>query len=125
MPSTFANASALTHLNHVKATSQGPLTSVNRTGSDVLVLVRQAMSDVQLKQGAAAAAAHVKESQFSNALNGIGNFGITWLWMQSDAFLLRFFELAMEARGLDAEGARHARAARIGELVRLLFEEAA
>jgi hypothetical protein len=46
------------------------------------------------------------------------------LWPQSNEFLLRFVELLSAARQLTPEAARAARAERVGELVRLLLEEA-
>ena len=120
MASTLPKQPPLTGLNSVQATSHPPLKAVK--GREILALIRQAMAETDLKQGAAAAAAHVKESQFCSALNGSGNFGVTWLWPQSDAFLLRFVELLIAARQLTPESARAARAAKIGELVRLLVE---
>lgn len=122
MPSTLLKPDLLTHLNSVQATSRGPLTGVN-AGSEILHLIRRTLAEVELKHEAAAAFAGVKPSQFSLALAGTGNFGATWLWSQSDVFLLRFVELVMEARGLNPENARAVRACRIVELVRLLTEE--
>lgn len=111
----------LTDLNSVHALSHPPLGVVN--GGEVLAIIRQALAETGLKQDAAAAAAHVKASQFSSALNGRGNFGVTWLWAQPDAFLRRFVDLVIAARGLTPAAARSQRAARIGELVRLLVED--
>ena len=121
MPRSVENTVALTALNSIHATSHPPLGVVN--GSEVLGLIRQTCAETGLKHQAAAAAARVKESQFSAALNGRGNFAVTWLWAQPDAFLLRFVELLTTARGLTADSSRKQRAARIGELVTLLIEE--
>lgn len=122
MRQTMTADSALTRLNDVQATSQGPLISVNRA-SEVLGIIRRVHHEQGLKQEAAAAQARVKPSQYSLALNGTGNFNVAWLWEQDDAFLLRFFELAMEARGLTPENKRAQRAFKIAELVRLLTED--
>ena len=122
MPATLEKTRDLTQLNGVQATSRGPLTGVNR-GSDVLAIIKRVHAEMQLKQQSAAAQAGVKESQYSTALNGTGNFGVTWLYAQDDAFLLRFVELLMEARHLTPDNARAVRACRIAELVRLLTED--
>lgn len=122
MPQTIAASSTETHLNAVKATSHGPLISLNRN-AEVLQLIRRVLAEQELKHEAAAREAGVKPSQFSLALNGTGNFGVTWLYAQSDAFLLRFVELLMETRGLTPENQRAVRACRIVELVRLLTED--
>ncbi len=123
MPATMRSAQPLSRLNDVQATSQGPLIGVNH-GAEVLTLISRVRAELGLKQEGMAGQAGVKPSQFSNALNGSGNFAVTWLWAQDNAFLLRFFELAMEARGLTPENKRAQRAFRIAELVRLLTEEA-
>jgi hypothetical protein len=123
MAESVENRQALTDLNSVHATSHQPLGGVN--GRELLSIVRQAMVETATKQHAAAAAAQVKESQFSSALNGTGNFGLTWLWAQSDAFLLRFVDLLIAARRLTPAATRARRAARIGELVTLLIEDGA
>ena len=120
MPHTMPKAAGLTHLNTVRATSQGPLIALN---SDVLPIIRRVHAELGLKQEAAAALAHVKPSQYSTAINGTGNFAVTWLWAQDNTFWLRFFELVMEHRGLTPENKRAQRAFRIAELVKLLTEE--
>lgn len=122
MPATLTKPDALTRLNDVHPSSGGPLIGVNR-GHEVLAIIGRVRAELGLKQEGMAAVASVKPSQFSNALNGSGNFAVTWLWAQDDAFLLRFFELAMEARGLTPENKRAQRAFRIAELVRLLTED--
>lgn len=123
MPRSVEKGDALTDLNSVHAMSHPPLGVVK--GRELLAIIRQALAETGLKQDAAAAAAQVKESQFSSALNGRGNFGVTWLWAQPDAFLLRFVDLVIAARGLTPAAARTQRAIRIGELVRLLVEDTA
>lgn len=123
MTRSLDDGDALTGVNSVHATSHPQASGVK--GRELLSIIRQAMAETDLKQQAAAAAADVKESQFSSALNGSGNFGVTWLWAQSDAFLLRFVELLVAARRLTPAASRARRAARIGELVRLLIEDAA
>lgn len=121
MATTLPKRTPLAQLSSIQATSRPPARVVH--GREMLALVRQAMNETGLKQQAAAAAAGVKESQFSSALNGSGNFAVTWLWAQSDEFLLRFVELLIAARRLTPESARAARAERVGELVRLLLED--
>lgn len=123
MPQTMTNTDALTQVNSVHATSRGPLTHVN-SDAEVLRIIRRVLAEQELKHEAAARSAGVKPSQFSLALNGTGNFGVTWVYAQSDAFLLRFVELLMETRGLTPENARAVRACRIVELVKLLTEDA-
>lgn len=129
MAQSVATRSALTHLNDVqgqlseiKATSQGPLIGVNR-GAEVLAITRKVHHELQLKQEAAAAQAGAKPSQYSTAINGTGNFALTWLYAQDDAFLLRWIELVMEARMLTPENKKARRACQIAELVRLLTED--
>lgn len=107
----------------VQVDSRTALIDVNQP--EILALIRQALSDVGLKHEAAAAAAHVKPSQFSAALNGQGNFGATWLWAQDDRFLLRLFELVMEARQLTPANQQAVRRRRIVELIDLLLSESA
>jgi hypothetical protein len=102
---------------HFTATAEG------RQGPRDLGVAPAGDGETGLKQQAAAATAGVKESQFSSALNGSGNFAVTWLWTQSDEFLLRFVELLSAARQLTPGAARSARAERVGELVRLLLED--
>lgn len=129
MPAILTKPDALSHLNtvqmrmaKVQVDSPEALSGLNR--AEILDLIRQAMTAAGLKQQAAAAAAGVKESQFSAALNGQGNFGARWLWAQDDAFWLAFIALVMEARSLTPENARAVRAGRIAELVKLLLEMA-
>jgi hypothetical protein len=121
MTQSVEKARPLTAVNSIHAMSHPPLGVVN--GRELLAIIRQALAETGVKQDAAAAAARVKESQFSSALNGRGNFGVTWLWAQPDAFLLRFVELLIAARQLTPSASRARRAARVGELVRLLIEE--
>ena len=123
MARSVGRPTTLTDLNSVKACSHPPLGVVN--GGEVLGLIRQACDETGLKHHAAAAAANVKASQFSSALNGRGNFAVTWLWAQPDDFLLRFIELLAASRRLTPDASRARRAARIGELVTLLLDETA
>jgi hypothetical protein len=92
---------------------------------EILGLIRQALVDVGLKHEAAAAAAGVKPSQFSAALNGQGNFSAAWIWAQDDRFVLRLIELAIEARQLTPENVSAIRRRRIVELIDLLLAESA
>lgn len=117
-----AVASSSAALDAVRSTAAGPLVGVNR-GAEVLAITKRAHADLGLKQEAAAAQAGVKPSQYSTALSGTGNFGLTWLYAQDDAFLLRWIELVMEYRGLTPDNKRAIRACRIVELVRLLTED--
>lgn len=107
----------------VQADSGAALIDVNQP--EILSLIRQTLSDVDLKQEAAAAIAGVKPSQFSEALNGRGNFGVTWLWAQDDRFVARFLELFVEARQLTPESVSLIRRKRIVELIDLLLQETA
>lgn len=111
------------HSVHLHAPSPEPLIDVKP--SAILGLIKQAMTDVGLKQEAAAAIAGVKPSQFSSALNGQGNFGATWLYAQDDRFILRLVELVMETRQLTPENVSAIRRRRIVELLDLLLEEVA
>lgn len=123
MSSSMSQRAPLTHLNDVQATSQGPLIGVNRA-AEVLAITRRVHHELELKQEAAAAVASVKPSQYSTAINGAGNYAVTWLYAQNDAFLLRWIERVMEARGLTPENKQAIRACRIVELVKLLTEDA-
>jgi hypothetical protein len=120
---SLESKSGLMGVNSVQADSVRHTDRVN--DREVLSIIRQAMAETGLKHQAAAATACVKESQFSSALNGTGNFAATWLWARSDVVLLRFVELLISARQLTPAAARARRAARIGELVSLLLDEAA
>lgn len=122
MPQTMPQSDALTRLNAVQATAKGPLTHVH-SGHDILGIVQRVHHELRVKQQYAAGRAGVKESQYSAALHGSGNFSIVWLFGQEPAFLLRWFELAMEHYGLDATNKRAVRANRILELMRLLTED--
>jgi hypothetical protein len=122
MSASMPATTPLTRLNAVQATSQGPLIGVNRD-AEILSILKRVHAELGVKQEGAALQARVKPSQYSNAINGTGNFGMTWWYAQDDAFLLRTFELVMEARGLTPENKRAQRAFKIAELVRLLTEE--
>lgn len=123
MPRSVKTGDASSGVNSVHAALRAPADGVN--GREVLSIIRQVLAEAGLKQEAAAAAAQVQPSQFSSALHGKGNFAVTWLWAQSDAFLLRFVDLLIAARALTPAAARARRAARIAELVRLLVEDGA
>jgi hypothetical protein len=127
MPSTSTatvdRGPALTRLNSVESRLTTALIDVNP--SEILDLIRRALDDVGLKHAAAARLAGVKESQFSAALAGRGNFGAAWLWAQDDRFLLRLCELMHEARRLSPANASVVRRRRIVELVELLLTECA
>lgn len=130
MPSSLPKSPVRTALNtvqsrmaKVQADSGAALIDVNQP--EILSLIRQTLSDVDLKQEAAAAIAGVKPSQFSEALNGRGNFGVTWLWAQDDRFVARFLELFVEARQLTPESVSLIRRKRIVELIDLLLQETA
>lgn len=122
MASTLTQPDALTRLNAVQATSGKPLTGLNR-GADILGVIRRVHGEMGVKQQYAAARAGVKESQYSAALSGAGNFSVVWLFAQDLPFLLRFVELAMEQYGLDGTNRKAQRATRIMELIRLLTDE--
>jgi len=122
MPQTMAQSASLTQLDSIKATSRGPLIDVE--AATVLGIVQRVHAELRVKQEYAAMRARVKPQQYSAALNGTGNFSIVWLFAQEPAFLLRWFELAMEAYGLDPTNAKAVRALRILELFRLLTEDA-
>lgn len=93
---------------------------------EILILIRQAAHDVNLSSKEMAINAGVPPSHVSEGLgSGPRNFAAMWLWAQPDRFLLRFFDLLMEARGLTPAAANQVRAARIAELVRLLITEVA
>lgn len=125
-PRTHANALRRT-LDEVRATSQPPakVSEVSAERHIPLGLIRAAATDCELSQKALALNAGCTESEMSDALAGRRNFALAWIWAQDDAFLLRFLELAMQARGLTPDAQKAVRAERIAELVRLLLMEAA
>ena len=123
MPTTLQTGDALTRLNAVQPRMASALIDVKP--GEILDLIRRAMHDVGLKQEAAAAVAGVKPSQFSAALNGVGNFGASWLWAQDDRFLMRLVELVLDARRLTPANQSVPRRQRIVELIDLLLAEVA
>ena len=94
--------------------------SVTRTA------IRVAMQVTGISQKAMALTAGIPESVLSDALNGRGRHLETdWILAQSEAFINAFWKSIEAQLGLTSESKREVRAARIGELVRLLMEETA
>lgn len=93
---------------------------------EVLDLIRQAMSEMQVTQETIAINAEVQPSVVSEALNERNgrSFSVVWLWAQDDLFVQRVIELWQLKRGLTPDGIRAAKVARIKELIGLLIEVA-
>ena len=93
----------------------------------VCALVREVMAETGLSQKAMSQTADIPESVLSDALapHGTRNLAAEWLLGQDDAFVIALLARIQTVRGLSVESRRCARAARIGELVRLLVEESA
>lgn len=91
----------------------------------LLPLLKQAMSETGLSQKAMAINAGQTESVISEALAGRRHFDVEWWWAQPDTFLLKFFELVMDARELTPANISAVRRRRIVELVDLLLIECA
>jgi hypothetical protein len=125
MPATMNEPSVRSQLNSIHATSQPPVTATNRRDHPVLLLLRKVHRETDTSQQAGALSAGVPESQYGDGLNGTPNrnYAITWLYAQSDLFVLRFVEGLLEARGLTPDNKRAVRAYRIIELVKLLTED--
>lgn len=93
--------------------------------AEILGLIDETRSSVQLSRETMAREAGCPASALSEALNGHrGNFAVQWLWAQDDAFLNEWIEKMQAKRGLTPESKLATKAARIGELVRLLVEVA-
>jgi hypothetical protein len=125
MAATLEKPSVRGQLNSIHATSQGPLTGVNRD-HPMLTLLRSVHRETETSQQAGALSAGVKESQYGDGLNGAQNrnYAITWLWGQTDLFVLKFIEKLLEARNLSPENKKAVRVFRILELIKLITEEA-
>lgn len=125
MPHTMNEPAVRSQLNSIRATSQGPLSGVNRE-HPMLVLLRTVHRETETSQQAGALSAGVRESQYGDGLNGAQNrnYAVTWIWGQSDLFVLKFVEGLMAARGLTPENKKAVKAFRMIELIKLLTEDA-
>jgi len=103
-----------------------PIDAAGRTESrdEFVSLIRDAMKHAGMSQKEFALNAGAKESAVADGFNGVRNFAADWLWNQPDRFWLGLRDRIEAAKGLTAEHAREVRAARIGELVKLLLEVA-
>ena len=126
MNSSVATDGLRSQLNSLRPTSAKARIHANPPdASDLIPLVRQAASETNLSQKAMALNARIPESVLSEAFNGRRNFAAEWWWAQPDTFLVRFLELAMDARQLTPENVSAIRRRRIVELVDLLLQECA
>ncbi len=141
MSATVASASALTHGKTLRSGSQSAQAALAglRAGdrcarmsaktdrATVVSLLRAVLTDTGTSQKVLAVNAEVPESVISDALNPQGqrHFALEWLCDQDDAVVLAFVQELMRARGLTPASKREVVAERIGELVRLLIQEAA
>lgn len=125
MPQTITQPSVRSQLNSIHATSQGPLIGVNRE-HPMLTLLRTVHRETETSQQAGALSAGVKESQYGDGLNGAPNrnYAVTWIWGQSDLFVLKFVERLMEARNLSPDNRKAIKAFRMLELIKLIAEDA-
>lgn len=114
-------------LSGLRAGSHMARMAVKDRREQVIELVREVMADTGTSQKALALQAGQPESVVCDALSPTGsrNLAAEWLLDQPDAFLLALLDKIRAARGLTEESRRAAKAARIGELVKLLVEEVA
>lgn len=134
MPPTLASAAVRTTANALRsdldAIRRKPVKariSANQNASkEVVGMIRQAMSDMQVTQEAFAIDAGITESVLSEAMNERNgrHFAMAWLWAQSDTFVLHVLEMLREKRGFSVDGIRATKIARIKELVGLILEVA-
>jgi hypothetical protein len=129
MASSVSKPDLRTQLNSVRGhsvkvsePSQGMRTNANR--AEFLRLIRLSMKDAGMSQKEMAINAGCTESQLADGLNGVRNFSADWLWEQPNSFWLKLRDHVDAAKGLTVENRRALAAERIGELVKLLIEQA-
>lgn len=131
MSSSLKAAQARTHANVL----QGDLQDLRAGSHNARMTVnpsvaresaRVAMDRTGLSQKAMAITAGIPESVLSDALNGRGrNLETDWLLAQSGQFIAIWLAEVQQRLGLTPDSRAALRAARIGELVRLLCEATA
>ena len=93
--------------------------------ADAVSLVVDTLGAIGMSDKEACLTMRYDASRFSKAKVGEDRIPVDALWRMPDAFWLEFIERARIARGLSQESKRAQRAARIGELIKLLVEEVA
>jgi len=129
---TLRSTDVRTQLNSIRGRSAKARIDANRTEpsgriesrEEFLSLIRGAMKDAGMSQKEFALNAGAVESSVADGFNGVRNFAADWLWNQPPAFWLALRDRIEAAKGLTADREREVKAARIGELVRLLLEVA-
>jgi predicted XRE-type DNA-binding protein len=127
---SVASDVARTQLNSIRGCQAKARIDANRPESsdridardEFVSLIRAAMKDADMSQKAFALNAGVPESVISDGFNGVRNFAADWLWNQPALFWIRLRDRIDEAKQLSPENNKAIRAARIGELVKLLVE---
>lgn len=95
----------------------------NSVGRDAFEAVASAL---RRSQKELAISVGIPQSSLSDALKANGrHLSVDWILEQDDAFVSAWIDEVSRRKGLTPESRREERAARIGELVRLLIEEAA
>jgi hypothetical protein len=130
---TVPSRTASTHLNSLAPRPAKASIAINRPQesassdcSDTAVsLVFEALAEIGMADKEAAYAMAMDPAQLSRVKSGQARLPIDALWRLPDRFWFAFRGRVDAARHLTTDSARQARAARIGELVRLLVEDVA
>lgn len=133
MPHTVRDRSASTLLNTLELKPAKASIAINSEGSgpnpaepaDPVSLFFETLAAVGLSDKEAAYTMAMDPAQLSRVRNGQARLPFDAMWRLPDIFWLELRNRIETAKSLGAEHAHAIRAARIGELVRLLVEDVA